>query len=89
MYFEFQFLFYTQRHKNSHYIELVSLLDNERLQYMTRYPAHVNGFLILTEGNRTNYLEVNMFIQTFLQQFMEQTACPSQPEESHEQLSFF
>lgn len=86
---EFQFLFYTQRHKNSHYIELVSLLDNERLQYMTRYPAHVNGFLILTEGNRTNYLEVNMFIQTFLQQFMEQTACPSQPEESHEQLSFF
>ena len=84
---EFQFLFYTQRHKNSHYIELATLLDNERLQYMTRYPAHVNGILILTEGNQTNFLEMNMFVQTFLQQFMEQVSCPA-VEESHEQLSF-
>jgi len=86
---EFQFLFYTQRHKNSHYIELASLLKGERLQSMRAYPGYVNGFLILTEGNQTNFLEMNMFVQAFLQQFMEQTACPSQLEESHEQLSFF
>ncbi len=85
---EFQFLFYTQRHKGSHYIELSSLLNEERLSEMTRYPAYVNGFLILTEGNQTNYLEVNMLVQKFLHQFLEQITCPSQPEESHDQLSF-
>lgn len=73
---EFQFLFYTQRHKSSHYLELPALLDDAHLDALTRYPGYVNGFLVLMEGRQTNFLEVNMFTQAFLHQFMETTACP-------------
>jgi uncharacterized protein YprB with RNaseH-like and TPR domain len=85
---EFQFLFYTHRHKGSHYIELKSLLNPAHLEAMTVYPGYVNGFLILTEGTQTNYLEINMFVQIFLQQFMEQISCPSSVTEAEEQISF-
>ena len=84
----FRFLFYTQHHKNSYYIQLPALLGEAGMNAMICYPAHVNGYLILTEGKQTNWMEINMFVQAFLQQFMEQTACPLQEEERHEQLSF-
>ena len=84
----FRFLFYTQHHKNSYYIQLPALLGEAGMNAVTCYPAHVNGYLILTEGKQTNWLEINMFVQAFLQQFMKQTACPLQEEERHEQLSF-
>jgi len=74
---EFEFLFYTRRHQGSHFLELSALLDDCRISDMSRYPAYVNGFLILTEGTRTNYLEINMFVQNFLQQFMEEVLCPA------------
>ena len=86
---EFQFFFYTQRHKGSHYLALSSLLDGCRLTDMKRYPAHVNGFLVLTEGTNTNYLEINMLLQNFLSAFMAKTACPFQEGGFQEQLSFF
>lgn len=83
---EFQFRFYTQRHKNSQYIQLSSLLNRKYSEMLTCYPAYVNGFLILTEANQPNYLEINMFLQAFLHQFMEETVCPAS--ETQEQLSF-
>ena len=86
---QFQFLFYVQNHKNSQYVQLSSLLNEVHLQSMTRYPGHVNGYLVLTEGNQPNYLEVNMLVQTFLRQFMEETAFPlAEEEEIQEQISF-
>ena len=84
----FRFLFYTQHHKSSYYIQLSALLTESNRNALTCYPGHVNGYLILTEGKQVNWLEINMFVQTFLQQFMEQTACPAAEEENHEQLSF-
>ena len=86
---EFQFLFYTQRHKGSHYVELSSLLDGDRLSDMKQYPAHVNGFLVLTEGTKTNFLEINMLVQNCISHFMEKTDCPLLEENIQEQLSFF
>lgn len=84
----FRFLFYTQHHKSSYYIQLSALLGNACMKSMTCYPGYVNGYLILTEGKQVNWLEINMFVQAFLQQFMEQTVCPLQKEERHEQLAF-
>ncbi len=84
----FRFLFYTQHHKNSYYIQLSSLLNEARCEDMACYPGHVNGYLILTEGKQANWLEINMFVQNFLRQFMEQVPCPAAEEENHEQLTF-
>ena len=85
---QFRFLFYTQHYKSSYYIQLSALLDEPHRSSMTCYPAYVNGHLILTERKQVNWLEINMFVQTFLRQFMEQTSCPALEEENHEQLSF-
>ena len=84
----FRFLFYTQHHKSSYYIQLSALLNEDSRNTMACYPGHVNGYLILTEGRQINWLEINMFVQTFLKQFMEQVNCPAAAEENHEQLSF-
>lgn len=84
----FRLLFYTRHHKSSYYIQLSSLLNESRQNDMTCYPGHVNGYLILTEGRQVNWLEINMFVQTFLHQFMEQTACPAEEEMLQEQISF-
>jgi len=72
----FEFLFSTRRHKNSQYLELSSLLDGEAIADMSRYPACVNGFLILTEGRQASFLEINMFVQHFLRKFTKEVPCP-------------
>lgn len=70
---QFQFTFYTQKFQKSQFLSLVSLLDETRLASMEEYPAYENGYLILNEGTETNFMEINMFVQTFLKQFIEQT----------------
>lgn len=72
---QFQFLIPTQRHKNSHYLQLNRFFDD--WSSLEKYPACVNGYLILSEDNVSNYLEINMFTQEFLRRFMEETPCPT------------
>lgn len=71
---QFEFLIQTDRHKGSHYLKLDRFFEEDTL--LARYPGYVNGHLILSEGNRISYLEVNMFVQEFLKQFMESVPCP-------------
>lgn len=71
---DFEFLIYTRRHGGSHYLQLSDFFEDD--SPFTRYPAYENGFLILSEGNCLHYMEINMFVQTFLRQFMEGVPCP-------------
>ncbi len=71
---EFQFLIATRRHKGSHYLQLSDFFESDG--DFCRYPGYENGFLILTQGNTSQYLEINIFVQTFLQHFMELIPCP-------------
>ena len=71
---EFQFLIATRRHKGSHYLQLSDFFESDSV--FCRYPGYENGFLILTQGNSSQHLEINMFVQTFLQHFMETIPCP-------------
>lgn len=70
----FEFLIATRRHSGSHYLWLPDFLEDDSL--LARYPGYENGYLILSEKNSTRFLEVNMFVQTFLRHFMEAIPCP-------------
>ena len=72
---QFEFQIPVQRHKSSCYLQLNRFFDD--WSFLKKYPAHVNGFLVLTEDNTPNHLEINMFVQEFLRRFMEETECPA------------
>ena len=76
---EFQFLVPTRRHQNSHFLNLKQTLP-QAVAPLSRYPGYVNGFLILSDSGKTNFLEANMLTQIILQTFMEETAFPRQAE---------
>ncbi|MCI8610254.1 MAG: ribonuclease H-like domain-containing protein [Firmicutes bacterium] len=72
---EFRFLLPTDRHKNSHYLNLRTVLPASAAT-LSKYPGYVNGFFILSENGKTNFLEVNMFAKALLCRFMEEVSCP-------------
>lgn len=71
---EFRFLIPADRHKGNYFLKISRLLEGET--NLASYPGYINGYLLLAEGNRTNFLEMNMFVQQFLTEFINANGCP-------------
>lgn len=70
----FQFLLPTDRHKGNQFLNLKYYLHE--FHEFLRYPNYINGFLLLINEGTTNYMELNMFVKRFLNEFMNLTNCP-------------
>lgn len=73
----FTFLLPVDRIKGSLFVNLGRFIDNpEKLAMLSAYPGYVNGYLVLCENNLTSFMEMNMFVKAFLEEFMEKASCP-------------
>lgn len=70
----FKFRIRTDRHKGNTFANLKRFFED--YSDFAVYPNYMNGFLFLSGGNQTNYLEMNMFVLKFLSKFMNDRICP-------------
>lgn len=62
------------KHKGNSFINLGAYLSDYAA--FKKYPCYMGGFLLANPGRDCPYLELNMFAQSFVQNFMDNTVCP-------------
>lgn len=70
----FKFTLRTDKHKGNTFINLPSYFEN--YDNFKKYPNYIKNFLLISNSNSTNHLELNFFAKKFLENFMENTVCP-------------
>lgn len=70
----FSFTLRTDRHKGNVFINLPAYFSN--YDQFKKYPNFIKNFLFISNSTSTNYLEINMFVKEFFEQFMDNTVYP-------------
>lgn len=62
------------KHKGNFFINMLDFHGD--YASLEKYPGYLNDFLLVSQGNKCQYLEANMFTQKFLFNFMDSHVCP-------------
>ena len=62
------------KHKGNFFINMLDFYGD--YSSLEKYPGYINNFLLVSMGNKCQYLESNMFTQKFLHNFMDSHICP-------------